>query len=72
MPRAHIKDEKTYRKLRESGNSGEKAARIANAAAGSSRRKVGARGGRSPASRTGPRPTWSSGPRRLASRAGHR
>jgi transcription elongation factor len=49
MPRAQIKDEKVYRKLRESGNSEEKSARIANAAAGSSRRKVGAEGGRSPA-----------------------
>jgi len=49
MPRAQIKDEKTYQKLRESGNSKEKSARIANAAAGSSRRKVGAKGGRSPA-----------------------
>jgi hypothetical protein len=49
MPRAQIKDEKVYRKLRESGNSEEKSARIANAAAGSSRRKVSAKGGRSPA-----------------------
>jgi transcription elongation factor len=49
MPRAQIKDEKTYRKLRESGSSKEKSARIANAAAGSSRRKVAAKGGRSPA-----------------------
>lgn len=49
MPRAQIKDEKTYQKLRESGNSKEKSARIANAAAGSSRRKVGSKGGRSPA-----------------------
>jgi hypothetical protein len=49
MPRAQIKDEKTYRKLRESGNTKEKSARIANAAAGSSRRKVAANGGRSPA-----------------------
>ena len=47
MPRAQIKDEKTYRKLRESGNSKEKSARIANAAAGTSRRKVGAKGGQS-------------------------
>ncbi len=48
MPRAQIKDEKTYRALRREGNSEEKAARIANAAAGSSRSKVGARGGKSP------------------------
>ncbi len=48
MPRAQIKDEKTYQKLRQQGESKEKAARIANAAAGSSRKKVGARGGKSP------------------------
>ena len=49
MPRAQIKDEKMYQKLREGGNSKEKSARIANAAAGSSRHEVGAKGGRSPA-----------------------
>ena len=48
MPRAQIKDEKTYQKLRQQGESKEKAARIANAAAGSSRRQVGKRGGKSP------------------------
>jgi hypothetical protein len=48
MPRAQIKDEKTYRALRREGNSEEKSARIANAAAASSRKKVGAKGGRSP------------------------
>ncbi len=48
MPRAQIKDEKTYQKLRQRGESKEKAARIANAAAGSSRRQVGKRGGSSP------------------------
>ncbi len=47
MPRAQIKDEKTYRALRRDGNSEEKSARIANAAAGSSRRSVGSRGGQS-------------------------
>jgi hypothetical protein len=47
MPRAQIKDERTYEALRREGNSEEKSARIANAAAGSSRRSVGARGGRS-------------------------
>jgi hypothetical protein len=46
MPRAQIKDEKTYRALRREGNSEEKSARIANAAAGSSRTSV-ARGGHS-------------------------
>ncbi len=48
MPPAQIKDEKTYRALRREGNSEEKSARIANAAAASSRKKVGARGGKSP------------------------
>ena len=49
MPRAQIKDEKTYQKLRDQGESKEKSARIANAAAGSSRKQVGKRGGKSPA-----------------------
>jgi hypothetical protein len=48
MPRAQIKDEKAYQKLRESGESKEKSARIANAAAGSSRSSVGKKGGKSP------------------------
>jgi hypothetical protein len=48
MPRSQIKDEKTYQKLRESGESKEKSARIANAAAGSSRSSVGKKGGKSP------------------------
>ena len=47
MPRAQIKDEKTYQKLRDRGESKEKAARIANAAAGSSASKVGRKGGQS-------------------------
>ncbi len=47
MPRAQIKDEKTYRALRREGNSEEKSARIANAAANSSRNSVGKRGGKS-------------------------
>ena len=47
MPRAQIKDEKTYQKLRDRGESKEKSARIANAAAGSSRSKVGRKGGKS-------------------------
>lgn len=47
MPRAQIKDEKTYRKLRDQGESKEKSARIANAAAGSSRKQVGKKGGKS-------------------------
>jgi hypothetical protein len=47
MPRAQIKDERTYQALRREGNSEEKSARIANAAANSSRRTVGKRGGHS-------------------------
>jgi hypothetical protein len=47
MPRAQIKDEKTYQELRDQGESKEKSARIANAAANSSRSAVGRRGGRS-------------------------
>jgi thiamine pyrophosphate-dependent acetolactate synthase large subunit-like protein len=47
MPRAQIKDEKQYQALRREGESKEKSARIANASAGSSRKKVGRRGGKS-------------------------
>jgi hypothetical protein len=47
MPKAQIKDEKTYQKLRGQGESNEEAARIADAAAGSSRSKVGRKGGKS-------------------------
>jgi general stress protein YciG len=47
MPRAQIKNEKTYQKLRDKGESKGKAARIANAAAGSSASKVGRKGGKS-------------------------
>ena len=49
MPRAQIKDERTYRKLRGQGQSQskEKAARIANVAAASSPGKVGRKGGQS-------------------------
>jgi hypothetical protein len=49
MPTPQIKDERTYQALRREGNSEEKSARIANAAAASSRKAVGARGGRSEA-----------------------
>lgn len=47
MPRAQIKDEKQYQKLREQGESKEKSARIANASAGRGRRTVAAKGGKS-------------------------
>ena len=47
MPNPSIKDEKTYREVRKSGASKEKAARIANASAGQGRKKVAKRGGKS-------------------------
>jgi hypothetical protein len=46
-PRPSVKDKKLYEKLRSGGNSKQKAARIANAAAGSSRKKISKKGGRS-------------------------
>ena len=45
-PRPSVKDDETYEALRDEGASKEKAARIANASANSSRSKVGAKGGR--------------------------
>ncbi|WP_433150178.1 DUF7218 family protein [Actinomadura nitritigenes] len=48
MPRAQIKDEKKYQKLRDKGESKEKAARIANASAGQGSKKVGRKGGENP------------------------
>ncbi len=45
MPNPSIKDEELYRKLKDEGNSSEKAARIANAAARDGRSAVGERGG---------------------------
>jgi hypothetical protein len=47
VPNPSIKDEKTYREVRKSGASKEKAARIANASAGQGRSKVAKRGGSS-------------------------
>ncbi len=47
MPRAQIKDEKIYQGLRDRGESQEKSARIANAAAATSARQVGRKGGKS-------------------------
>ena len=46
-PGPSVKDKDLYEALREEGNSKEKAARIANAAAGSSRSDVGSKGGES-------------------------
>lgn len=46
-PGPSVKDDETYEALRREGASKQKAARIANSAAGSSRSSVGRRGGRS-------------------------
>jgi Rho termination factor-like protein len=47
MARSSVKDEKQYETLRRQGASKEKAARIANASAGSSRSSTGRKGGKS-------------------------
>jgi hypothetical protein len=47
-PGPSVKDKHMYERLRDQGESKEKAARIANSAAGSSRGAVGRRGGSSP------------------------
>jgi hypothetical protein len=47
MAKAQIKDEKTYREVRKKGDGKGKAARIANAAAASSKSAVGQKGGKS-------------------------
>jgi hypothetical protein len=46
-PGPSVKDDELYEKLRDEGNSKEKSARIANAAASSSRSEVGRKGGES-------------------------
>ena len=46
-PGPSVKDKHLYEELRDEGNSKEKSARIANAAAGSSRKKVASKGGES-------------------------
>lgn len=46
-PGPSVKDKHLYEELRDEGNSKEKSARIANAAAASSRSKVAAKGGES-------------------------
>ena len=48
-PGPSVKDDELYEALRDEGNSKEKSARIANAAANSSRSKVGRKGGQHPA-----------------------
>ena len=46
-PGPSVKDKHLYEELRDEGNSKEKSARIANAAAARGRKKVGAKGGKS-------------------------
>ncbi|MCM3894077.1 MULTISPECIES: DUF7218 family protein [Gordonia] len=46
-PGPSIKDDELYEKLRDEGNSKEKSARIANAAAAQGRSKIGEKGGES-------------------------
>ncbi|WP_418277670.1 Rho termination factor N-terminal domain-containing protein [Isoptericola jiangsuensis] len=48
-PGPSVKDDELYEKLRDEGNSKEKSARIANAAADRGRSSVGQKGGESPA-----------------------
>ncbi|MBM6402194.1 DUF7218 family protein [Phycicoccus sonneratiae] len=48
-PGPSVKDPELYERLRDEGNSKEKSARIANAAANTSRSSVGSKGGSSPA-----------------------
>lgn len=48
-PGPSVKDDELYEKLRDEGNSKQKSAAIANAAANTSRSEVGRRGGSSPA-----------------------
>ena len=48
-PGPSVKDDELYETLRDEGNSKEKSARIANAAANTSRSEVGRRGGEHPA-----------------------
>jgi hypothetical protein len=45
-PGPSVKDPKLYEKLRDEGNSKQKSARIANAAANTSRKSVGRKGGK--------------------------
>jgi hypothetical protein len=47
MAKSSVKDEKTYKKVKESGASKEKAASIANASAAQGRKKVAEKGGKS-------------------------
>ena len=47
-PGPSVKDKHLYEELRDEGNSKEKSARIANAAANTSRKAVGTKGGESP------------------------
>ena len=48
-PGPSVKDDEVYERLRDEGNSKQKSARIANAAAARGRKAVGKKGGKSPA-----------------------
>jgi hypothetical protein len=69
MPNPSIKDEKLYQDLRKQGDSKDKAARIANAAAAHGRSSVGKSGGKSALMTTGPSPNSRRGPNSLAFQA---
>jgi hypothetical protein len=57
VPNPSIKNEKLYEDLREEGNSKQKSARIANAAAARGASAVGRKGGKSGSYATGPSAT---------------
>jgi hypothetical protein len=63
---ASIGDDELYEKVRDQGGSKEKAARIANAAANTSRTQVSRKGGQSGPTTTGPLRSCASEPRRSA------
>ncbi len=71
-PGPSVKDPELYEELRDDGASKEKAARIANAAANSSRSAVGRRAARVATTRTGPSQTCVVEPARSGSRAAPR
>ena len=67
-----VKDGELYESLRKDDASKEKAARIANAAANSSREDVGEKAVRRAVTRTGPSTNYRNGPRNSTLRAARR
>ena len=65
MPRAQIKDEKTYQALRREGNSEEKSARIANGRPAAHAGSSASAGARAVRMRTGVRRIWPTRAREL-------